>query len=80
MYRTFLKAAAIRASKTFIQTVLAIWTAGTLITETDWKFILVSATSAALYSLLTSILAGLPEVEATKILESGLYDQESEGK
>ena len=80
MYMTFLKAAAIRASKTFIQTVLAIWTAGTLITETDWKFILVSALSAALYSLLTSILAGLPEVEATKILESGLYDEEREGE
>ena len=80
MYMTFLKAAALRASKTFIQTVLAIWTAGTLITETDWKFILVSALSAALYSLLTSILAGLPEVEATKILESGLYDEEREGQ
>ena len=38
------------------------WTAGQLITEVDWKFLLLSAFSSAVYSLLTSILAGLPEV------------------
>ena len=38
------------------------WTAGQLITEVDWKFLLLSALSSAVYSLLTSILSGLPEV------------------
>ena len=42
---------------------MAVWTAGQLITEVDWKFLLLSAFSSAVYSLLTSILADLPEVE-----------------
>lgn len=58
----FWKAAAIRALRTFIQVILAVWTAGQLITEVDWKFLLLSAFSSAVYSLLTSVLAGLPEV------------------
>ena len=43
--------------------VLAVWTAGTLITEVDWKMLLLSAVSASIYSVLTSLLTGLPEVE-----------------
>ena len=66
----FWKAAGIRAVRTFIQVILAVWTAGTLITDVDWKFVLLSAGSAALYSLLTSILSGLPEVK----LEQTLYN------
>lgn len=58
----FWKAAGIRAFRTFLQVILAVWTAGQLITEVDWKFLLLSAFSSAVYSLLTSILAGLPEV------------------
>ena len=58
----FWKAAGIRALRTFIQVILAVWTAGQLITEVDWKFVLLSAFSSAVYSMLTSILAGLPEV------------------
>lgn len=58
----FWKAAGIRAIRTFLQVILAVWTAGQLITEVDWKFLLMSAFSSAVYSLLTSILAGLPEV------------------
>ena len=64
----FWKAAAIRAIRTFIQVILAVWTAGQLITEVDWKFLLLSAFSSAVYSLLTSILAGLPEVALTDTL------------
>lgn len=58
----FWKAALIRAFRTFLQVILAVWTAGQLITEVDWKFLLLSAFSSAVYSMLTSILAGLPEV------------------
>lgn len=66
----FWKAAFIRALKTFIQTILGVWTAGQVITEIDWKVVFLAAISAAIYSLLTSILAGLPEVQ----LADTLYD------
>lgn len=64
----FWKAAGVRALRTFIQVILAVWTAGQLITEVDWKFLLLSAFSSAVYSLLTSILSGLPEVNLTQTL------------
>lgn len=59
---SFWKAACSRALKTFLQSILGIWTAGQLITEIDWKIVLLAAASASVYSLLTSICAGLPEV------------------
>lgn len=62
MNKEFWKAAGVRACRTFLQVILAVWTAGELITQVDWKFLLLSAFSSAVYSLLTSILAGLPEV------------------
>lgn len=70
----FWKAAGIRAFRTFLQVILAVWTAGQLITEVDWKFLLMSAFSSAVYSLLTSVLAGLPEVA----LADTLYDLDNE--
>ena len=66
MDKQFWKATAIRAIRTFLQVVLAVWTAGTLITEVDWKMLLLSAVSASIYSVLTSILTGLPEVDYEK--------------
>ena len=63
MNKEFWRCALIRAARTFLQVILAVWTAGQLITEVDWKFLLMSAFSSAVYSLLTSILAGLPEVQ-----------------
>ena len=69
MTKQFWKAALIRALKTFIQTILGVWTAGQVITEIDWKVVFLAAVSAAIYSLLTSVLAGLPEVQ----LEQTLY-------
>lgn len=74
MTTEFWKAAGIRAFRTFLQVILAVWTAGQLITEVDWKFLLLSAFSSAVYSLLTSILAGLPEVALTNTL----YDLDNE--
>lgn len=77
----FWKAAGIRALRTFIQVILAVWTAGQLITEVDWKFLLLSAFSSAVYSILTSILAGLPEVNLTDTLyalDNEPYDEEGD--
>ena len=70
MTKEFWKAAGIRALRTFIQVILAVWTAGQLITDVDWKLVLLSAFSSAVYSLLTSILAGLPEVQLADTLYS----------
>ena len=75
----FWKAAFIRAARTFLQVILAVWTAGQLITEVDWKFLLLSAFSSAVYSLLTSVLAGLPEVALADTLislDNYPYDEE----
>lgn len=77
----FWKAAGIRALRTFIQVILAVWTAGQLITEVDWKFLLLSAFSSAVYSILTSILSGLPEVNLTDALyalDNEPYDEEED--
>ena len=74
MNKEFWKAAGIRACRTFLQVILAVWTAGQLITEVDWKFLLLSAFSSAVYSLLTSVLAGLPEVS----LQNTLYDLDND--
>lgn len=61
--KEFWIAAGYRALRTFIQVILAVWTAGQLITQVDWRFVLLSAFSSAVYSILTSILAGIPEVQ-----------------
>ena len=62
MTKDFIRASLIRAVKTFFQTILGLWTAGALITQLDWRMVLLSAASAAVYSILTSIVTGLPEV------------------
>ena len=67
--KQFWVSALYRALRTFIQVILAVWTAGQLITQVDWKFVLLSAFSSAVYSLLTSILTGLPEVDYQQSLE-----------
>ena len=57
----WIKAALIRAIKTFAQTGLSLITVGNLITDIDWIAVLSVGGVAAIYSILTSI-AGLPEV------------------
>ena len=76
MNKEFWRCALIRAARTFLQVILAVWTAGQLITEVDWRFLLMSAFSSAVYSMLTSILAGLPEVQ----LADTLYSLDNDGE
>lgn len=59
----WVRATAVRCARTFLTTILGVWTAGTLITQVDWKTTLVSATSATVYIFITCMIAGLPEVE-----------------
>ena len=60
--KVWLKAAGIRALKTFAQTAVATISIGVALNEVDWLRVLSVAAVAAVCSLLTS-LAGLPEVE-----------------
>lgn len=59
--KEWLKAAGIRAVKTFAQSAIALIPAAATITSVDWTVVAGTAALAAVASILTS-LAGLPEV------------------
>lgn len=60
--KSWLKAALIRAIKTFAQTMIATIGTAVLFENVNWSVVISAASLAALLSILTSI-AGLPEVE-----------------
>lgn len=62
MNKEFWRATAIRCLRTFVTTILGVWTAGTLITEVNWQATMISAVSATVYVFLLCVSAGLPEV------------------
>ena len=74
MTKEFWKALGIRCIRTFLTTILGVWTAGTLITDIDWKTTLLSAFSATVYIALLSLVSGLPEVQ----LSETLYDLDND--
>ncbi len=59
---TWIKAASIRALKTFCQTAIATIGTSAVLGEVDWITVVSASALAGLLSLLTSV-AGLPEVE-----------------
>lgn len=59
----WVRSTAIRCARTFLSTILGVWTAGQLITQIDWKVTLLSAVSATIYIFLTCAVTGLPEVD-----------------
>ena len=61
-WRTWIKAAGIRAIKTFAQSALAMIPLGITIADVPWQAVIGTAALAAVLSLLTSI-AGLPELD-----------------
>lgn len=63
-WRKWLKAALIRAAKTFAQSMIGSIAVGAAISEVDWVRALSVSGVACVLSLFTS-LAGLPEVERT---------------
>lgn len=63
----WIRATAIRCARTFFTTILGVFTADTLITEIDWPSALLAAFSATVYILILCIVAGLPEVDDTRI-------------
>lgn len=62
MSKTWLKAAGVRAVKTFAQTAVSMLTVGQAVMEVNWLNVLSVSAVAAVVSVLTSV-AGLPEVE-----------------
>lgn len=58
----WIKAAGIRALKTFAQTMIATIGTTAIMENVDWKVVISASALAALLSILTSV-AGLPEVE-----------------
>ena len=58
----WIKAAAVRAVKTFAQTAASLVTVGTVISDINWSMVLSASAVAFIYSVLTS-LAGLPEIK-----------------
>lgn len=61
-FKTWLKAAGIRALKTLAQTAVATIGTCAVLSEVDWLMVASASALAAVLSLLTSI-AGLPEVQ-----------------
>ena len=59
-WKSWAKAAGIRAVRTFCQTAVAMLPAGAMISEVGWDTVAGTAALAAIASLLTSF-AGLPE-------------------
>lgn len=64
-WKTWIKAAGIRAAKTMAQTAVALLPASATISAVDWKVVIGTAALAGVASILTS-LAGLPEIEEAK--------------
>lgn len=62
-YKEFIRAAGIRALRTFAQTFLGFVAVGAAISEVLWLRALSVSVVAALLSVLTSVATGLPEVE-----------------
>lgn len=62
MNKAWLKAALIRALKTFCQTMVSLLTVGNVLSSFNWVEIISISGTSAVVSILTSI-AGLPEVE-----------------
>ena len=61
-YKSWAKAALIRAVKTFAQSFASLITVGATISDISWYYVFSVSLVAAVYSLATS-MAGLPEVD-----------------
>ena len=68
-FKTWIKAAGIRAIKTVAQTAVASIGTSAAFNTVDWLFVLSTSARAGVMSLLTSV-AGLPELNASESGES----------
>lgn len=63
-------AAGIRAIKTMAQTIISMVATAIVLSDVDWKYTLSAMVLAGILSIVTSI-AGLPEVDNTKLSQNG---------
>lgn len=77
-FADWLKAAGIRAVKTFAQTAASLITVGAILSEISWGTVFSAAAVAAILSLFTSV-AGLPELELASALEQAKGAHEKAG-
>lgn len=70
MSKEFWKAAGIRALKTICQTAVATIGTAMVVTDVNWIYVLSASALAGILSLLTSISAGLPEIQLADTLEA----------
>lgn len=66
MTKEFWKASAIRAFRTFCQTMIAAIGTSAVLTEVNWTYALSASALAGFLSILTSVCTGLPEVKDGK--------------
>ena len=76
-WRSWLKAALVRALKTFAQTAVASITVGAALEEVAWSHVLSVAGLSFVLSMFTS-LAGLPEVEQAQAIKTDPPDEVQE--
>lgn len=74
----WLKAALIRAIRTAAQVALGMITVGMTVKEVDWLNILSVSLVAALYSLLTSVVTDLPELDGANLDGTLMIDTHDE--
>ena len=77
----WLKSAAIRAVRTFAQTAISLIGVSVFMSDVNWQLVLSGACLAAITSLLTSAVTGLPEVEAAiREAAENQFDTNGEGQ
>lgn len=77
----FMKAALIRALKTVCQTAVATIGTAVVLSDVNWQMVFSASILAGLLSILTSVAAGLPEVQPAEEMteeEIGTYEEEDE--
>ena len=74
----WLKAAVIRAIRTFAQTAVSMIAVGAAMSEVDWKTVFSVSAVAAIASILTSIATGLPEATNAGLLVIDDNDPDSD--
>lgn len=73
-WKEWLTATLVRCVRTFLTTILGVWTAGTLITDVDWPTTLLAAGSATAYIFVLCLVAGLPEVDDSVVCDPTTND------
>ena len=73
-WKTWAKAAAVRAIKTVAQSAVAMIGTAAVMAEVDWKMVISAAVLAGVVSILTSV-AGLPEVSTVETIETESEEQ-----